>query len=91
MMIIRIFHDRNHESLISKLLNLASYVRQGNFFGGIMLNWAVTFLVIAIIAAVFGFAGIAGTATEMAKIIFMVFLALFVISLLIPKLRPPTV
>ncbi|MEZ0228799.1 MAG: DUF1328 domain-containing protein [Planctomycetota bacterium] len=45
-----------------------------------MLNWALTFFVVAIIAAVFGFGGIAGAATDMAKILFFVFLVLFVIS-----------
>ena len=32
-----------------------------------MLSWAITFLIIAIIAAVLGFGGIAGTATGSAK------------------------
>jgi uncharacterized membrane protein YtjA (UPF0391 family) len=45
-----------------------------------MLGWAVTFLIIALIAAVLGFGGIAGTAIEIAKIIFFVALVLFVIS-----------
>lgn len=54
-----------------------------------MLNWALTFLVVALIAAVFGFGGIAGTAAGMAKVLFFVFLCLFVISLVIPRLRPP--
>jgi uncharacterized membrane protein YtjA (UPF0391 family) len=45
-----------------------------------MLSWAVTFLIIALIAAVLGFGGIAGTAIEIAKILFFVFLLLFVIS-----------
>ena len=34
-----------------------------------MLSWAITFLIIAIIAAVLGFGGIAGTATGIAKIV----------------------
>src|SRR5205823_13698779 len=46
-----------------------------------MLSWAITFLVIAIIAAVLGFGGIAGTAAGIAKVLFFVFLVLFVISL----------
>lgn len=54
-----------------------------------MLNWAVTFLVIAIVAAFLGFGGIAGTATGIAKALFFVFLVLFVLSLAIPRLRPP--
>ena len=36
-----------------------------------MLSWAITFLIIAIIAAVLGFGGIAGTATGIAKILFV--------------------
>ena len=55
----------------------------------VMLNWALTFLVVALIAGVFGFTGIAGTAAGMAKILFLVFLVLFLISIVIPKLRPP--
>jgi uncharacterized membrane protein YtjA (UPF0391 family) len=45
-----------------------------------MLSWAVTFLVIALIAAALGFSGIAGTAVGLAKILFVVFLVLFLIS-----------
>jgi uncharacterized membrane protein YtjA (UPF0391 family) len=45
-----------------------------------MLGWAVTFLIIALIAAVLGFGAIAGTAIEIAKIIFFVALILFAIS-----------
>ena len=53
-----------------------------------MLNWAVTFLVIALIAAVLGFGGIAGTAVGIAKILFFVFLILFVISFLMGRRAP---
>ncbi len=38
-----------------------------------MLSWAITFLIIAIIAAVLGFGGIAGAATGIAKILFVLF------------------
>jgi uncharacterized membrane protein YtjA (UPF0391 family) len=38
----------------------------------IMLGWALTFLIIAILAGVMGFGGIAGTAAGIAKIIFEV-------------------
>ncbi len=47
---------------------------------GIMLNWAATFFVIAIIAAVLGFTSIAGSAIDIAKILFVVFLVLAVVS-----------
>ena len=45
-----------------------------------MLNWAVTFFVIAIVAAVLGFTNIAGSAIDIAKILFFVFLILAVAS-----------
>lgn len=47
-----------------------------------MLSWALTFLIIAIIAAVFGFTGIYVAAASIAKVLFFVFLVLFVVSLL---------
>lgn len=37
---------------------------------GNLLYWAVTFLVVAIVAALFGFGGVAGTAVEGAKLLF---------------------
>jgi uncharacterized membrane protein YtjA (UPF0391 family) len=55
----------------------------------IMLSWALTFLVVALIAGLLGFAGIAGTAAGIAKILFVVFLVLFLISLLMGRGRPP--
>ncbi len=45
-----------------------------------MLNWAATFFVIAIVAAVFGFTNIAGSAIDIAKILFFVFLVLAIVS-----------
>jgi uncharacterized membrane protein YtjA (UPF0391 family) len=45
-----------------------------------MLNWAVTFFIIAIVAAVLGFTRIAGSAIDIAKILFFVFLILAVVS-----------
>lgn len=48
-----------------------------------MLTWVFIFLVIAIIAAVFGFGGIAAGAAGIAKLVFFAFLVLFVGSLLI--------
>jgi len=47
-----------------------------------MLHYAVVFLVIALIAAVFGFGGIAASAVGIAKILFIVFLVLAVASFL---------
>ncbi|MDB5453748.1 MAG: hypothetical protein JWO33_2326 [Caulobacteraceae bacterium] len=52
-----------------------------------MLGWALTFLVVALIAGVLGFTTIAGTAIAVAKILFYVFLVLFVVSLVMHLVR----
>jgi uncharacterized membrane protein YtjA (UPF0391 family) len=52
-----------------------------------MLYWALMFLVIALVAAVFGFGGIASTATGMAQILFVIALVLFIVSLFAGFLR----
>ena len=52
-----------------------------------MLGYAITFFVIAVIAAILGFWVIAGTAAAIAKILFFVFLVLFVISLIMGRGR----
>ncbi|MFO0945006.1 MAG: DUF1328 domain-containing protein [Planctomycetota bacterium] len=53
-----------------------------------MLSWALTFLIIALIAAAFGFGGIAGTATGIAKLLFFVFLIMFALSLIFGRRAP---
>jgi uncharacterized membrane protein YtjA (UPF0391 family) len=58
-----------------------------SFRGGFMLRWAVVFFVVALIAAVFGFLGIAAAAVSIAKILFFVFLVLFLVSLVGGLLR----
>jgi uncharacterized membrane protein YtjA (UPF0391 family) len=52
-----------------------------------MLYWAAVFFIIALIAAVFGFGGIAVGAASIAKILFFVFLVLFIVSLLFGGLQ----
>lgn len=47
-----------------------------------MLHYAVVFLVIALIAALFGFGFVASTAVDIAKVLFFVFLILSVVSFL---------
>lgn len=53
-----------------------------------MLGWAVTFLIIALIAGVLGFGVVAGTAASIAKILFFVFLVLFVVGLVMGRRGP---
>lgn len=55
-----------------------------------MLGWALTFLIIALIAGVLGFGVVAGTAAMIAKILFVVFLVLFVIGLVLGRRGPTT-
>lgn len=52
-----------------------------------MLHYAVVFLVIALIAAVFGFGGIAASAVGIAKILFFVFVILAVVTFVISLLK----
>jgi uncharacterized membrane protein YtjA (UPF0391 family) len=48
-----------------------------------MLHWALVFLVLGLIAALLGFTGIAGASIGIAKVLFFVFLAIFVVMLLL--------
>jgi uncharacterized membrane protein YtjA (UPF0391 family) len=45
-----------------------------------MLRWALTFFVVALIAAVLGFTGVAVAAAGIAKILFYLFLILFLVT-----------
>jgi len=54
---------------------------------GFMLRYAVIFFIIAIIAAVFGFGGIATGAAEIAKILFFIFIVIFLATLLLGVFR----
>ncbi|RQR59950.1 DUF1328 domain-containing protein [Burkholderia sp. Bp9002] len=52
-----------------------------------MLRYAIIFFIIAIIAAVFGFGGIAVGAAEIAKILFYIFVVIFLVTLLLGVVR----
>jgi uncharacterized membrane protein YtjA (UPF0391 family) len=49
---------------------------------GNLLHYAIVFLVVAIVAALFGFGGVAGTAKEVARLLFWVAIVLFVVALI---------
>ncbi|EOQ32794.1 UNVERIFIED_ORG: uncharacterized membrane protein YtjA (UPF0391 family) [Citrobacter freundii] len=53
-----------------------------------MFRWGIIFLVIALIAAALGFGGLAGTAAGAAKIVFVVGIILFLVSLFTGRKRP---
>ena len=48
-----------------------------------MLRWALGFLIVAIIAAMLGYGGVAQASAGIAKVLFFVFLAGFVITLVL--------
>jgi uncharacterized membrane protein YtjA (UPF0391 family) len=47
-----------------------------------MLRWALIFLVIGLIAGVLGFTGVAGASIAIAKILFFIFIAIFLVLLI---------
>ena len=54
---------------------------------GNLLQYAIVFLVIALVAAAVGFGGVAGVAMDGARILFWVFIILFVVSLIASLVR----
>jgi uncharacterized membrane protein YtjA (UPF0391 family) len=69
----------------------AGRLTEPRFIGGLkmgnLLHYAVVFLVVALIAAAVGFGGVAGFAMEAARLLFWVFIILFVISLVAGLVR----
>jgi uncharacterized membrane protein YtjA (UPF0391 family) len=55
-----------------------------------MLHWALMFLIVALVAGVLGFGVIAGTAAWVAKVLFLVFLVLFIVSMFAGGIRRPS-
>ena len=54
-----------------------------------MLYWSVVFFLIALLAALFGFTGVYVAAAGIARILFFLFLVLFILSLLTGAVRRP--
>ena len=54
-----------------------------------MLGLALTFLLIALLSGVFGFGLVAGVSYSIAKVLFFVFLVLFIITLITGSVRQP--
>lgn len=52
-----------------------------------MLGWAIGFLAIALLAALFGFGGIASTSAGIAQILFFIFIVMFVVSIVMSLMR----
>ena len=78
----RIYKQRSGTGPDPQVRNINPEQHTGSRKEHIMLRWALTFFIVAIIAAVFGFGGIAAGAAGIAKILFFVFIVLFLLSLL---------
>lgn len=48
-----------------------------------MLLWALLFLIVAVIAGLLGFGDVASTATGIAKVLFFLFLVLFLVTTIV--------
>lgn len=47
-----------------------------------MLNWIITFFILAVVAAIFGFGGLAGTFASIAQFLAGLFVILFIATLI---------
>ena len=59
-----------------------------------MLHWALSFLILALVAGFLGFGGIAVLSVEIARLLFGIFLILFLVSATVHVLQgksPPSV
>lgn len=52
-----------------------------------VLYWTLVFLVVALVAGLFGFGGIASASAGIAKVLFAIFLVLFLVSLIFGVVR----
>ena len=76
---------------ISRMSNLNAHIKRSTLTmvkESLMFRWGIIFLVIALIAAALGFGGLAGTAAWAAKIVFVVGIILFLVSLFTGRRRP---
>lgn len=48
-----------------------------------MLTWSIVFLIVAIVAGLFGFRGVEGVSIQIAKVLFFIFVVLFIVSLIL--------
>ena len=47
-----------------------------------ILRWALIFLIVAIVAAIFGFGNIAAAATDIARVLFFIFIVVFLLLMI---------
>ena len=52
-----------------------------------MLYWALVFLLVSLVAALFGFGGISAASADIARILFFIFVVLFLVSVVFGLMR----
>jgi len=57
--------------------------------GAVMLRWSIVFLIIALIAGALGLIRVEWMASEIAWVLFVVFLILFLVSFVLGRRSPP--
>ena len=71
------------DALKRNLRRAATLLAEDIAWGDFMLRWAFFFLVISLIAALFGFTGIAVAAAGIAKVLFFLFLVITLVLLVL--------
>jgi uncharacterized membrane protein YtjA (UPF0391 family) len=84
-------HSSRRHGAAQRLLNhwtfRAPAAEQETIRRSLMLYYALVFFIIAIIAAAFGFGGIAAGAASIAKLLFFIFLVIFIVTLIMGLVR----
>ena len=75
--------DQTHTQIKMFLLRLFPEHGRKIATNASMLHWSLIFLIIALIAGILGFTGIAGAAMGIAKILFFVFLVIWLVVFLV--------
>jgi uncharacterized membrane protein YtjA (UPF0391 family) len=75
--------------LVRRVVDARNVLRRSMMANFGLLHYAIVFLVVALVAAAIGFGGVAGVAMEGARLLFWVFIVLFVLSLLASLMRRP--
>lgn len=65
----------------------ATFDLQHGLEGHVMLYWSLMFLLVALVAALFGFGGIASASAGVAQVLFFLFIALFIATLIMRLVR----
>jgi uncharacterized membrane protein YtjA (UPF0391 family) len=78
-----------HSARFRALFKARKIVKSGSTCQEVtMLRWALAFFIVALVAALLGFTGVAVAAAGIAKILFFIFLILFLVTLVGHLLRP---